>query len=130
MNKIGNENALDSALDFIDTIDEFQGSATNPWPGLQTALGDINADTLFFLSDGEPRRDPDFGYGSRYNNFKGTANDLNNMNNDRTKPMKVNSIALGLESKWMEDLSQLTGGDYNYVDVEDIAAQQQQEDNI
>lgn len=129
MNRVGSEEVLDSVFAFIDTIDEFQGGATNPWPGLQTALNDTNADTLFFLSDGEPTRDPDFGSGSKYNNFKGTADDLNNMNNNRAEPMIINSISLGLESEWMMELADLTGGDYNYVDVEDVAAEQQQEDS-
>ena len=126
MSKIGKEEVLDSVLEFIDTIDEYQGNATNPWPGLQNALEDIDADTLFFLSDGEPTRNPNFGNGSKNNNFRGTANYLNDMNNRRSNPMIINSIALGLESEWMQSLAKLTGGDYNYVDVEDVANVQEQ----
>lgn len=126
MSKIGDENVLDSIFAFIDALDEYKGSSTNPWPGLQNALDDKDADTLFFLSDGIPTRDPNFGSGSRSNDFAGTANDLHSINKNRPNPMIINSIALGLDSNWMKELAELTGGDYNYVDTEAAASQQQQ----
>ena len=129
MSRIGDDDVLDSALEFINSIDENQGSYTDPWGGLKTALNDHEADTLFFLSDGKPTSNPGYTEGTKWNDFEGTAEGLSRINQSRPTPLTIHTISLGRESSWMEELSQLASGDYNYVDVEAAKESQLESDN-
>ena len=46
-----------------------------------------------------------------------TATYYSNQNTGRPVNLKVHTTALGLESNWMEELAEQTGGAYNQVDV-------------
>ena len=127
MSRIGDDNVLESAFAFINSIDEYKGSYTDPWGGLKAALDDHDADTLFFLSDGKPTQNPSYIQGTTSNNFEGTAAGLSELNHQRPSPITIHTISLGRESGWMQELSQLASGDYNYVDVESV--QESQMDN-
>ena len=82
---------------------------------MDEAFSDESADTLYFLSDGEPNHDRNGG--------RWTASDQRSipeyyadLNSRRDVSLQVNTIALGLRSSWMQSLASRTTGDYLQID--------------
>ena len=108
----------DSAIAFINTLDDpYPGNwgGTKPWEAIQSAFNDEEADTMYLLSDGQPNKDR-WGGSWSSNDYSRTAEFYANQNQNRNISLQVNSTSLGLESPWMEILSELTAGEYNQID--------------
>lgn len=122
--RIGGIGVRESALNWVNTLDDVSNvgtwGGTIPWPGLSRAFGDTNADTVYFLSDGQPNSFSDSSLGSGVNSSEGIVNYYTTENIKRTgdshPSLIVNTIALGIESNWMEKLSTETGGSYMQYD--------------
>ena len=116
--KIGNDGARESAIAFINTLDDglaYRWGGTAPWDGLDEAFADNDTDTLYFLSDGEPNYDRNRGRWTTADHT--TAPDYySELNKKRNTELKVNTIALGLKSNWMQNLADKTSGDYLHID--------------
>ena len=115
---LGRSGARESAIAFVNTLDDGHATTwggTSPWEGLDEAFSDESADTLYFLSDGEPNHDRNGG--------RWTASDQRSipeyyadLNSRRDVSLQVNTIALGLRSSWMQILASRTTGDYLQID--------------
>ena len=107
-----------SADAFINSLDDGNPKnwgGTKPWQGLEDAFSDEEADTLYFLSDGRPTYSLDVGngqYARTSNEFVPAGKYFADMNNIRTRKLKINSTAVELSSSWMQELSERTGGNY------------------
>ena len=116
--ELGSNGARKSAIAFVNTFDDGKVTSwgrTQPWSGLEEAFNDLETDTLYFLSDGEPNNNRNGG-NWKSSDHSSSANYYINLNYNRSKPLKVNTIALGLKSSWMESLATNTGGDYTFID--------------
>ncbi len=116
--QIGNDGIRDSAIAFVNTLDDghaFRWGGTDPWGGLDEAFADNKPDTLYFLSDGEPNYDRTRGRWTTADHTS-TSGYYADLNNNRETALKVNTIALGLQSNWMQTLAGKTTGDYLYID--------------
>jgi hypothetical protein len=117
-----NSDARQSAITFILSLssnDPRYWGGTMPWTSLNQAFGDNLTDTIYFLSDGKPNRDPNSGYWGT-NDYGNVANHYASLNASRVesgqKPIKINSTSVGLDSEWMQLLSSRTSGEYIKVD--------------
>jgi hypothetical protein len=116
--QIGNAGVRDSAIAFVNTLDDghaYRWGGTDPWGGLDEAFADHNTDTLYFLSDGEPNYDRMRGRWTTADHTS-TSGYYAGLNNSRETALKVNTIALGLQSNWMQTLAGKTTGDYLHID--------------
>ena len=82
------------------------------------------------MSDGRPNADR---YGGRWSSsdHQETADYYANENDGRKhngedQALIVNSTSLGVDSPWLEKLSELTQGYYNQIDKDSLAEQQEQ----
>jgi len=122
---IGEPGNRNSAIAFVNSLDDEKRPSrwgkTKPWEGLDFAFSLENNDTLYFLSDGIPSQNQD---GDRWSdeNYDTTIQHYSNLNSNRTKPLKVNTISVQLHSDWMEDLSSNTSGNYLQIDDDSVAA--------
>ena len=126
--KIGNDGMRESAIAFVNSLDNSRPNkwgGTYPWEGLDASFKDNETDTLYFLSDGEPSRDR-MGGSWRANDHDPTVTHYSNLNNKREQVLKTNTIALGLESPWMEKLSTKTKGDHLQIDKDYVTANSSQ----
>lgn len=122
--RIGGIGVRESALNWVNTLDDVSNvgewGGTIPWPGLSRAFGDTNADTVYFLSDGQPNSFSDSSLGGEVSSAEEVVSYYALENNKRASnnhpSLVVNAIALGIESNWMEDLSTKTGGNYMQYD--------------
>ncbi len=116
---IGNDGMRESAIAFVNSLDNDPPSewgGTYPWEGLDASFEDDETDTLYFLSDGQPNKDR-IGSSWEADDHDPTVNHYSNLNNTREQVLKINTIALGLESPWMEELSTNTNGDHLQIDT-------------
>ena len=125
--KLGVDGARESAIAFINTLDDGYANrwgGTQPWIGLDEAFADKNTDTLYFLSDGEPNNNRN---GSRWNSSDhlSTPDYYSNLNGSRDINLKVNTIALGSKSDWMQTLANRTTGDYLFIDKKFVMSSSQ-----
>jgi hypothetical protein len=81
------------------------------------------------MSDGKPSIDR---VGGKWSNedHQSTAEYYSNKNKNRTyngneRPLIVNSTSLGLESPWLEELSERTQGYYNQIDKDSLTENQE-----
>ncbi len=126
--KIGDDGMRESAIAFVNSLDNGRPTkwgGTYPWEGLDASFKDNETDTLYFLSDGEPNADR-MGGSWQANDHDPTVTHYSNYNNTREKVLKTNTIALGLESPWMEKLSAKTTGDYLQVDKDYVTTNSSQ----
>ena len=127
--QLGGNGVRDSALNWVNTLDNVSNvrnwGGTIPWPGLSRAFDDNEADTLYFLSDGQPNSFSDSSLGYQVNTKSEAVNHYLSENQKRLdnnkQKLKVNAIALGIRSDWMEDLSEKTGGNYMQYDRDTLS---------
>ncbi len=96
------------------------GGGTYPWDGLDASFQDSETDTLYFLTDGKPNKDRN-GLRWEDNNYAHTVNHYLDSNKTRKQKLITNTIAIGLASGWMEELSINTSGEYVQIDRESAA---------
>ena len=122
LQRLGDAGIRESAIAFVYSLDDEDPATwggTKPWDAIESAFDDPETDALYFLSDGRPNNDR-WGGDWRSSDEDPTANYYANLNEGREVNLKVHTTALGLESGWMEKLSQLTSGGYNEVDRDSI----------
>ena len=116
---IGEPGNRDSAIAFVNSLDDepkpYRWGETDPWDGLNFAFNLDETDTLYFLSDGEPTENH-AGESWQSSDFSSTIQYYISLNNSRTNPLKVNTIAIELQAPWMESLSRQTTGDHLEID--------------
>ena len=125
--RLGDEGKRDSAIQFVNTLDNekvTKWGGTDPWNAIQKAFDDTETDTLYLMSDGRPNRDRNGGSWSSWDhqstaNYYAGEND-NRKHDDQDRALIVNTTSLGLESPWMEKLSELTQGYYNQIDKKSL----------
>ena len=125
--RLGDEGKRDSAIQFVNTLDNenvTKWGGTDPWNAIQKAFDDTETDTLYLMSDGRPNRDRNGGSWSSWDhqstaNYYSREND-NRKYDDKDRALIVNTTSLGLESPWMEKLSELTQGYYNQIDKKSL----------
>jgi len=117
-----NSETRQSAIDFVLSLgsgDPRYWGGTMPWDSLNQAFTDDRTDTVYFLSDGQPNRDPSYGSWSR-NDYDNVADYYAGLNASRltngSRSIKINSTSVGLNSEWMQLLSSKTSGEYIKVD--------------
>ena len=125
--KLGGDGARESAIAFVNTLDDGHANkwgGTQPWEGLDEAFADNDTDTLYFLSDGEPNNNRN---GGRWNSSDhlSTPDYYSNLNGNRDINLKVNTIALGSKSDWMQTLASRTTGDYLFIDKKFVMSSSQ-----
>ena len=126
--KIGNDGVRESAIAFVNSLNNDRPTkwgGTYPWEGLDASFKDNESDTLYFLSDGEPNADR-MGGSWQANDYDPTVTYYSNFNNTREQVLKTNTIALGLESPWMEKLSTNTTGDHLQIDKDYVTTNSSQ----
>ena len=129
--RLGDEGKRDSAIHFVNTLDNervTRWGGTDPWNAIQKAFDDTETDTLYLMSDGRPNRDRNGGSWSNWDH-QSTANYYAGENNNRKhngedQALIVNTTSLGLESPWLEKLSELTQGYYNQIDKDSLKEDQ------
>lgn len=125
--KLGRDGARESAIAFVNTLDDgyaYRWGGTQPWDGLDEAFADNETDTLYFLSDGEPNRDRNGGRWSTADHTSTPAYYVD-VNSNRKISLKVNTIALGSKSDWMQTLANRTTGDYLFIDKKFVLSSSQ-----
>jgi hypothetical protein len=131
--RLGDEGKRDSAIAFVNRLDDHRVTkwgGTDPWDAIQKAFDDSETDTLYLMSDGQPNRDRNGGNWSSWDHQQ-TADYYASENNNRThngedRALIVNSTSLGLESPWLEQLSQKTQGYYNQIDKDSLTESQEE----
>ena len=129
--RLGDEGMRDSAIQFVNTLDNervTRWGGTDPWTAIQKAFDDTEADTLYLMSDGRPNRDRNGNSWSSWD-YQPTATYYAKENDNRKhdgidRALIVNTTSLGLESPWMETLSELTQGYYNQIDRDSLTESQ------
>ena len=129
--RLGDEGKRDSAIQFVNTLDNdrvTRWGGTDPWNAIQSAFDDTEADTLYLMSDGRPNRDRNGGNWSSWDH-QDTANhfageNVNRQHDGQDRALIVNTTSLGLESPWLEKLSELTQGYYNQIDKDSLTEAQ------
>ena len=106
------------ALKFINSLSDgkvTRWGGTRPWKDLNLAMEDENANTIFFMTDGDPNYDR---YGGRWDqdDYAPTANAYIRMNDKRDSKIIVNTVSVGQQSEWLELLSSGVGGVYKVID--------------
>ena len=130
--RLGDEGKRESAIAFVNQLDNNRVThwgGTDPWKAIEKAFDDSETDTLYFMSDGKPSIDR---VGGKWSNedHQSTAEYYSNKNKNRTyngneRPLIVNSTSLGLESPWLEELSERTQGYYNQIDKDSLTENQE-----
>lgn len=117
-----NSDARKSAIKFVNSLSSYDPTywgGTMPWNSLDDAFDDLQTDTVYFLSDGKPNKDRNYGTWSS-NDYNNIADFYANLNatrvSDGDKSIKINTTSVGLDSEWMRILSSRTAGEYIKVD--------------
>ncbi|MDA7434597.1 VWA domain-containing protein [Synechococcus sp. AH-601-L23] len=124
--RLGDQGNRDSALAWVVSLDDVSNvgrwGGTEPWPALNRAFKDKKADTVYLLSDGEPNN---FYVQYGVNTSEKVVDHYTYLNDERAKDnkpkLKVNTIALGLESKWLRDFSESNNGNYMQYDSDALS---------
>jgi hypothetical protein len=125
---LGADGKRDSAIEFVNTLNDdkvTRWGGTDPWDSIQQSFDDTETDTLYFLTDGKPNKDPNGGKWSRKDETR-TAERYASENEGRThngsnQPLIVNTTSIGMGSSWLTQLALLTNGSYNQIDEITIA---------
>ena len=105
------------ALEFVNSLSNgpvTRWGGTHPWDALNRAFRNDAASSIYFLTDGQPNRDPNGGYWSS-RDYNSTASRYLAMNNRRNNQLAVNTVSIGLHSPWMEMMSNSASGSYKLV---------------
>ena len=126
--RIGAKGARLSATRFINSLNNGnvrRWGRTEPWKGLDKAFADNHSDTLYFLSDGEPTTSRN---GRRWGkkDYLKTVSYYTRLNQKRDQKISINTTALGINSKWMNDLSDQNSGSHLMIDKDYISTSHQQ----
>ena len=119
----------ESALEWVNTLDDINDvgrwGGTIPWPGLNRAFNDNQADTVYFLSDGKPNSFRDGSFKSNVNTGSEVVDHYITENAARISKnlpsLKIHTIALGIKSDWMNDIATQTNGNYMQYDREALS---------
>ncbi len=130
--RLGDDGKRDSAIQFVNTLDDekvTRWGGTDPWDAIQQAFDDTETDTMYIMSDGRPNKDRNGGNWSNWDqeptaSFYASQNNNRKFNN-QDRALIVNTTSLGLNSPWLEYLSQKTQGYYNQIDKESIENNQE-----
>jgi len=125
--RLGDEGKRNSAITFVNKLDDYKVTSwggTDPWRAIQKAFDDTETDTLYLMSDGQPNRDRNGGKWSSWD-YQPTADYYAKKNENRQfqgkdRALIVNSTSLGIESPWLEKLSEKTQGYYNQIDKDSL----------
>lgn len=132
--RLGDDGKRESAIEFVNTLDDekvTRWGGTDPWDAIQQAFDDTETDTMYIMSDGRPNKDRNGGSWTSWDqeptaDFYASQN-TNRQFNDQDRALIVNTTSLGLNSPWLEYLSQKTQGYYNQIDKDSI---NDSEDNL
>ena len=132
LSRLGDDGIRDSAIQFVNTLDDekvTKWGGTDPWNAIQQAFDDTETDTMYIMSDGRPNTDRNGGSWSSWDH-EPTADFYAKQNKNRQfdgkdRALIVNTTSLGLNSPWLEYLSQKTQGYYNQIDKESIENSQE-----
>ena len=127
----GNQMALTdanrtSALAFINSLSG--GSVTLwggtlPWAVMNSAFANKSADTLYILTDGAPNNDLKGG-GWSTSDYLPTSSNFLSINNARIgNRLTVNSVSIGLDSPWLQQISSGASGTYKMINQAYTAVQ-------
>lgn len=123
--RIGDAGVRDSALEWVVSLDDVTNvgkwGGTEPWPAMNRAFNDKQADTIYLLSDGVPNRFSNKVFPGYVNTPEEVIEFYTNQNSKRDQKLQVHTIALGLKSDWMEELSDANQGDYMQYDSSSLA---------
>ena len=131
--RLGDEGQRNSAISFVNKLDDYRVTSwggTDPWKAIQQAFDDTETDTLYLMSDGRPNKDRNGGNWSSWDHqstadyYAGENN--NRQHNGEDRALIVNSTSLGLESPWLEKLSEQTQGYYNQIDKDTLKDSQEE----
>lgn len=126
--RLGDSGVRTSAQEWVISLDDVENvgnwGGTIPWPALQRAFADQEADTVYLLSDGEPNSFNGNGLPSNIYGQDAVVNHFTQLNAKRAEDDKpkliVNTIALGLTSNWMREFSEQNNGKYMQYDSESM----------
>jgi hypothetical protein len=107
----------ESALDFVNSLSNGKVTSwggTRPWFALDKAFSNADANTVFFMTDGDPNYDRNGGSWSSYD-YQPTANAYMAMNEERDPSLSVNTVSVGQGSPWLELLSNGASGTYKVI---------------
>ena len=125
--KLGSKGARESAIAFVNTLDDgnpTKWGGTQPWEGLDEAFADEKTNTLYFLSDGQPNTNRNGGNWTSSDNSRAASYYID-LNNGRETTLKVNTVTLGIKSKWMKKLANQTTGEHLFINKKHVISQQQ-----
>ena len=114
-----------SALAFVNSLsagDVTRWGGTVPWPTLDKAFANLSAQSIYFMTDGDPNNDRNGGSWSSAD-FQPTANTYLGVNNGRTIKLTVNTVSIGQDSPWLKLLSDGAIGTYKLVNQAYTAVQ-------
>ena len=106
-----------SALAFVNGLsagDVTRWGGTMPWPTLDKAFANLTAQSIYFMTDGDPNNDRNGGSWSSAD-FQPTANTYLGINNGRAIKLTVNTVSIGQDSPWLKLLSDGAIGTYKLV---------------
>lgn len=123
--RIGDDGVRDSALEWVVSLDDVSNvgrwGGTEPWPAMNRAFNDEQADTIYLLSDGVPNRFSNKVFPWNVDTPDEVIDFYTEENSKRSKKLQVHTIALGLKSDWMKKLSDSNQGDYMQYDSSTLA---------
>jgi hypothetical protein len=106
-----------SAVAFVNGLsagDVTRWGGTVPWPTLDKAFANLSAQSIYFMTDGDPNNDRNGGSWSSLD-FQPTANTYLGINNGRAIKLTVNTVSIGQDSPWLKLLSDGAIGTYKLV---------------
>ena len=106
-----------SAITFVNSLSNgnpWHWGATRPWEALNKAFSNAEANTIFFMTDGDPTQDRNGGNWSN-SDYEPTANAYITMNRNRDSELSVNTVSVGQDSSWLELLSNGASGTYKVI---------------
>ncbi len=106
-----------SAINFINSLSDGKVTSwggTRPWHALDKAFSNAEADTMFFMTDGDPNKDRNGGSWNS-DDFEPTAEAYITLNKNRNSELSINTISVGQSSPWLELISNGASGTYRVI---------------
>jgi hypothetical protein len=114
-----------SALNFVNSLsdgDVTQWGGTNPWQVLKNAFNNIDSQSLYIMTDGDPNIDLKGGSWTSAD-YSYTSTNFLNINNSRSSKLVVNSVSIGQDSPWLKYISDGASGVYKMINQAYTAVQ-------